>query len=106
MNLDDWRSRINDFDKELLILLNQRAEAALRIGDLKRRKDLAYFVPEREAEIVDRLVKRNGGPPPVDALPAIWRAILSASPAPEPPLPAAYPRPPATLTLHTALPPV
>ena len=47
MNLDDWRSRINDLDNQLLNLLNQRAEAALRIGVLKRRKALAYFVPER-----------------------------------------------------------
>src|SRR2546425_247252 len=32
MNLDDWRSRINELDNQILDLLNQRAEAALRIG--------------------------------------------------------------------------
>src|SRR3989442_14327800 len=81
MNLDDWRSRINDLDNQLLNLLNQRAEAALRIGDLKRRKDLAYFVPEREAEIVDRLVKDNGGAlPPRPGRPD-WPGIPSAAPA-------------------------
>src|SRR5207244_13513008 len=85
MNLDDWRSRINDLDNQPLNLLNQRAEAALRIGDLKRRKDLAYFVPEREAEIVDRLVTDNGGPLPAGAVRAIRREILSASLALEPP---------------------
>ena len=52
MNLDDWRSRINDLDNQILTLLNQRAEAALKIGDLKRRHDLPYYVPEREAEII------------------------------------------------------
>src|SRR2546428_9017694 len=104
MNLDDWRSRINDLDNQLLNLLNQRAEAALRIGDLKRRKDLAYFVPEREAEIVDRLVKRNGGPLPVDAVRAIWREILSPSLALQQPLRVAYLRPLATFTHQAALP--
>src|SRR5438309_20699 len=103
MNLDDWRSRINDFDKELLNLLNQRAEAALRIGDLKRRKDLAYFVPEREAEIVDRLVKDNGGPLPAAAVRAIWREVLSASLALERPLRVAYLGPVATFTHQAAL---
>ena len=39
MNLGDWRSRIDDLDDRILNLLNQRAEAALRIGDLKRRQD-------------------------------------------------------------------
>ncbi|PYO05334.1 MAG: chorismate mutase, partial [Candidatus Rokuibacteriota bacterium] len=34
MNLDDWRSRINDLDNRILQLLNQRAEAANQIGDL------------------------------------------------------------------------
>ncbi len=52
MDLDEFRSRINDLDERILKLLNQRAEAALRIGELKRRQDLPYFVPEREAEIV------------------------------------------------------
>src|SRR2546426_228437 len=103
MNLDDWRSRINDLDNQLLNLLNQRAEAALRIGDLKRRKDLAYFVPEREAEIVDRLVKLNRGPLPADAVRAIWREILSASLALERPLRVSYLGPPATFTHQAAI---
>ena len=103
MNLDDWRSRINDLDSQLLNLLNQRAEAALRIGDLKRRKDLAYFVPEREAEIIDRLVKLNRGPLPADAVRAIWREILSASLALEHPLPVAYLGPVATFTHQATL---
>ena len=45
MNLDDWRSRINDLDDEILKLLNQRGTAALRIGELKRQQDLPYFIP-------------------------------------------------------------
>ena len=56
MNLDDWRSRINDLDEQILNLLNQRAQAALHIGELKRQQDLPYFVPEREAQVFARLV--------------------------------------------------
>ena len=51
MDLDDWRSRINNLDEEILKLLNQRGQVALRIGELKRQKDLPYFVPEREAHL-------------------------------------------------------
>lgn len=39
MNLGDWRSRIDGPDNQILTLLNQRAEAALRTGDLTRRQD-------------------------------------------------------------------
>jgi chorismate mutase len=49
MNLGDWRSRIDRLDDRALNLLNQRAEAALRTGDLQRRQDAPSSVP-REAE--------------------------------------------------------
>ena len=103
MNLDDWRSRINHLDEEILKLLNQRGTAALRIGELKRQQALPYFVPERESQILERLVAKNSGPLGADALRAIWREILSASLALEHPLPVAYLGPPSTFTHQAAL---
>src|SRR5947199_9867998 len=94
MNLDDWRSRINTLDAEILNLLNQRGQAALQIGQLKRQQDLPYYVPEREAEVLDRVVSLNSGPLPADAVRAVWREIVSASLALEHPLTVAYPRHP------------
>ena len=102
MNLDDWRSRINDLDDEILKLLNQRGTAALRIGELKRQQDLPYFIPEREAQVLERLVARNPGPLGPDAIRVIWREILSASLALEHPLPVAYLGPPGTFTHQAA----
>lgn len=103
MDLDEFRSRINALDEQILKLLNQRAEAALRIGELKRRQDLPYFVPEREAEIVRRLLSLNSGPLPAEGVKAVWREILSASLALEHPLPVAYLGPPASFTHQAAI---
>src|SRR5919198_3172607 len=103
MNLDDWRSRINDLDNQILNLLNERAEAALRIGDLKRRRALPSYAPEREAEILSRLAATNGGPLTAEALRAIWSEILSGCRALEAPLKVAYLGPPATFTHQAAL---
>ena len=103
MNLDDWRSRINDLDNQILDLLNQRAEAALEIGDLKRRLDLPYYVPAREAEIVARLTAGNAGPLLADTVRAVWREILSGCRALEHPLVVSYLGPPATFTHQAAL---
>jgi len=103
MNLDDWRSRINNLDAQILNLLNQRGQAALQIGELKRQQDLPYHVPEREAEVVDRLVALNQGPLPADALRAVWREILSASLALEHPLTVAYLGRPGTFTHEAAV---
>jgi len=102
MDLGDWRSRINDLDNQILQLLNQRAEAALKIGDLKRRQDAPSFVPEREAEIVRRVSAASRGPLGVDAVAAVWREILSACRALEGPLAVSYLGPPATFTHQAA----
>src|SRR2546422_9915086 len=103
MNLDDWRSRINDLDNQILHLLNQRAEAALQVGDLKRRQDLPSYAPDREAEIVSRLSAASGGPLPAASIRAIWREILSGCRALERPISVAFLGPRATFTHQAAL---
>lgn len=102
MNLDDWRSRINSLDDEILKLLNQRGTAALQIGELKRQQDLPYFIPEREAQVLERLVALSSGPLGPEAIRAIWREILSASLALEHPLPVAYLGPAGTFAHQAA----
>lgn len=103
MNLDDWRSRINDLDNQIFQLLTQRAEAALQIGDLKRRQDAPAYAPEREAEILRRLTGQNAGPLPADAIVAVWREIFSGCRALESPLTVAYLGPQGTFTHQAAL---
>jgi chorismate mutase/prephenate dehydratase len=103
MSLDDWRSRINNLDEQILDLLNQRACAALAIGELKRQQALPYFVPEREAQVVDGVLARNRGPLAAEAVRSIWREILSASLALEHPLPVVYLGPAGTYTHQAAL---
>ena len=72
MNLGDWRSRIDDLDDQILNLLNQRAEATLRIGDLTRRQDAPSSVPEREVPAL--------GPPATFTQPAALSRFGSAVP--------------------------
>lgn len=103
MSLDDWRSRINDLDERILDLLNQRARAALAIGELKRQQALPYFVPEREAQVVGRVLALNRGPLGEEAVRMIWREILSASLALEQALHVAYLGPAGTYTHQAAI---
>jgi len=103
MDLADWRTRINELDNQILNLLNQRAEAALQIGNLKRRQGTPSYVPEREAEILRLLSAANRGPLTDDNLAAIWREVLSACRALESPFTVAYLGPQATFTHQAAL---
>jgi chorismate mutase / prephenate dehydratase len=103
MDLADWRTRINELDNQILNLLNQRAEAALQIGNLKRRQGTPSYVPEREAEILRSLSARSRGPLTADNVTAIWREVLSACRALEGPQTVAYLGPQATFTHQAAL---
>ena len=103
MDLDDWRSRINNLDNQLLNLLNQRAEAALKIGDLKRHSGAPVYAPEREAEVLKRVAEAGAGPLTPDMTRAIWREVLSACRALEEPVTVVFLAPMATFTHQAAL---
>ena len=98
MGLDEWRTRIDEIDRQLLRLLSQRAELSLEIGRAKRQSGEPVLVPEREQEILDELTRLNSGPLPPGAVRAIWSEILSASRGLQRPFRVAYLGPQGTYT--------
>ncbi|MET0351118.1 MAG: prephenate dehydratase, partial [Rhizobacter sp.] len=75
---------------ELLGLLNQRAQLALHVGELKKKEGSVAFRPEREAQVIDGLKQVNPGPLGNDSVAPIWREIMSACRALETPTRVAY----------------
>lgn len=86
------RARIDSLDEQILDLLNQRARAALEVGEAKLDFDAGgpILKPEREALIIRRLQELNGGPFPAEAVEAVWSQIISACRGLESVLTAAY----------------
>jgi chorismate mutase / prephenate dehydratase len=103
MGLDEWRARIDEIDRQLLRLLNQRAELSLEIGRAKRESGESILVPEREQGILDELVRLNPGPLPAVSVRAIWSEVLSASRGLQRPFRVAYLGPRGTNTHLAAL---
>jgi chorismate mutase/prephenate dehydratase len=103
MGLDEWRARIDEIDRHLLRLLNQRAELSLEIGRAKRESGEPIFVPEREQEILDELARLNPGPLAAGAIRSIWSEILSVSRSLQRPFRVAYFGPQGTYTHMAAL---
>ena len=64
--IEAWRRRIDSIDDQLMGLLNSRSACAVEIGKIKRVLGLPVYSPEREAWILDRLMRENPGP--LDAL--------------------------------------
>lgn len=103
-SLGQIRREIDALDERILNLLNDRAQAAVRIGKLKEELALEYYAPEREREIYERLETLNRsrhGMFPAPAIQRVYREIISASLSLEKPLRVAYLGPRATFT-HVA----
>ena len=73
--LDKLRKKIDDIDKRLLGLVSQRGLLAKEIGLLKN--DGVIYKPEREAQVVSQLIKKNQGPLSNDSVTNIFKAIIS-----------------------------
>lgn len=78
MSLDDFRAKIDAIDEQILKLLNERAQCAVDIGAIKRNTDAAFYVPEREKIVYEKLRKQNKGPLPDPAVKAIYREVISS----------------------------
>ncbi|MBN1866640.1 prephenate dehydratase [Candidatus Sumerlaeota bacterium] len=78
MNIETLRKRIDKYDREIIGLLNKRAEAAVAIGKVKARAGRAYFDAGRQKMILDRLCKMNEGVFPNSGLRHVYTEIMSA----------------------------
>jgi len=92
------RQRIEIVDKQILRLLNERAEIVMEVGKEKSEGKMDSYDPQREEEIVRALVLQNNGPFPKQAIAPVFREIISACRSLETEITVAYLGPPATHT--------
>lgn len=78
-SIEDLRTNIDRVDGEIIRLLNERAELAQKIGEIKLREGLPAYAPEREEQVFRKLIDRSAGPLRPQAIRAIYREIMSAA---------------------------
>lgn len=103
MNLKSLRKQIDRIDKEIVELLNNRSNVSLNISKTKQKEGKSVYSPEREREVLKKVVLMNKGPLPEKAIEAIYREIMSSSLSLGKPLKIAYLGPEATFTHLAAL---
>ncbi|MCZ6618447.1 MAG: prephenate dehydratase [Gammaproteobacteria bacterium] len=100
--LDLVRENIDAIDRELQRLLNERAACALKVAEIKQaepgEQPPVFYRPEREAQILTRLMKENEGPLSDDDIARLFREIISCCLNLEQPLTISYLGPPGTYT--------
>lgn len=62
MDIAEWRRKIDEIDRQLVALINQRAHCAEEIGKLKRNSSLPIYEPDRERIIFENIQRENRGP--------------------------------------------
>ena len=101
--LIELRNRIDGIDKELLSLISQRAQCAQQVADVKKSAEQVYYRPEREAQVLRKVLEKNQGPLDDEEMARLFREIMSACLALEDPIKVAYLGPSGTFTQQAAL---
>lgn len=76
MNLADLRRRIDEIDRKLVELLNERSRCALEIGKLKQEEHIPLYQPERENEVLANAEANNKGPLTDAAIRRLFERII------------------------------
>jgi len=86
------RAQIDGIDREIQNLIAERALFAHQVGKAKGKLAAAveYYRPEREAQVLRRVVDRNDGPLSDEVLVRLFREIMSACLAQQEPLKVGY----------------
>ncbi|MEP6789353.1 MAG: prephenate dehydratase domain-containing protein [Acidobacteriota bacterium] len=77
--INNPRGEIDAIDRELLRLLNKRAEIALRVGAAKAAGETPLCDPNREKEVLERLRQDNDGPFDERSIDNIFQRIIDES---------------------------
>lgn len=77
--IESWRLRIDAIDEQLMRLLNSRSACAVEIGRIKRSLGLPIYSPEREAWILERVMRENPGPLDPLAVRRVFERVIDES---------------------------
>jgi chorismate mutase/prephenate dehydratase len=109
-NLEQVRADIDAIDQEIQALISRRAQCAQRVAAIKLEEaesarsrgepeaEAVFYRPEREAQVLRRIIERDAGPLAGDSVAHVFREIMSACLALERPLQVAYLGPEGTFT--------
>ncbi len=78
-SIEEWRRRIDLVDEQLMRLLNSRSACAVEIGRLKRLLGMPVYSAEREAWILERVMRENPGPLDPMAVRRVFERVIDES---------------------------
>jgi chorismate mutase/prephenate dehydratase len=104
--LEQIRNRIDGLDEQIQTLISERARCAQLVAEVKKAADpnaTLFYRPEREAQVLQKVMARNTGPLHPEEIARLFREIMSACLALEHPMKIAFFGPAGTFTQTAAL---
>lgn len=77
--LEDWRTKIDEIDRQVVTLLCQRLEFAGNISAVKTKIGETVLQPEREKEVFSNVLSQMPSPTMSGAIERIYHSILNES---------------------------
>jgi chorismate mutase len=74
--LDEYRMLIDDVDRRIVALLNERTLVVENIGRVKREAQLPVYEPKREDQVFANITSANHGPLTTQAVRGIFERII------------------------------
>ncbi|MDP2228801.1 MAG: prephenate dehydratase [Moraxellaceae bacterium] len=104
--LEQIRQKIDGLDDQIQKLISERAQCAQQVAEVKKAEDpnaTLFYRPEREAQVLQKVMARNTGPLHPEEMARLFREIMSACLALEHPMRIAFFGPAGTFTQTAAL---
>ena len=79
VKLVEYRVLIDDVDRRIVALLNERTAVVENIGRVKREAQLPIYEPKREDQVFANITSANQGPLTTQAVRGIFERIIDAS---------------------------
>jgi len=70
------RKKIDELDLQILDLIQERVDQAIIIRQLKTKQNIPLFTPDREIDLIDRLIAKSAGRLPAEVIEDIWKTII------------------------------
>ena len=77
--LNELRQKIDEVDRQLVALVNQRAKLVVEVGGIKRTTGIPIYAPHREQQVLKKVVELSEGPLPDKTIEALYRELMSGS---------------------------
>ncbi len=74
--LTDYRDQIDEVDRRLVRLLNERTRIVEQLGQVKEQLDMPIYEPKREDQVYRNIAQSNEGPLPEEALKRLFERIV------------------------------